>query len=444
MRRLLLVSALFAAACGDAPIYESDARPIQLAHAPVSSGGAAQGALLAKFRAGASTPWLLVDTGYTMSGLNPGACPMAEPRAHTDTLEVLDAVLPTAPLRAVFRDVRLWDLCAGPAGDANTQVGGVLGNDLLSHYSLALRLPSDAGQSPTMTLYTTLPASESRLAEDGYAVIGFLSRGSAELVSASGAGLGSVSGTRPVVRTCAAPREFASDEVEEICEKGEANLRASGANLLLGISTGHGPLVLSASAWARITGQAAVAPDGSEPPLYSPLVSEPVPAHWVTLPRLALMDRGDSDDDWPGACVELARSRRIEWTLANQATGACYQPCDSDGSLARTSLAYLELGGALAAAVVSDTSDLMRTLNVDVPPGAQIDGLIGAAALAGTRLEIDYPSGPDGRLTAVCESGADRKACYAAPRCPRLSGSGQSHACFGLPPQSELAPVCPK
>jgi hypothetical protein len=330
-------------------------------------------------------------------------------------------------------------LCAGPVGDANTHIGGVLGSDLLSHYSLALDLRY-ADERATMTLHTALPASASRLADYGYAVMRFQSRGSAQLVTASGTELGSITGRRPVVRVCAAPQEFAPDGPEQICKRGELNLRATGANLLLAISTGHGPLVLSASAWTRITGQVA-APDGSEPPLYSPLSTAPVPAHWTTLPRLAIVDRSD-ENDWPGACAELARSRRIEWTMANLDKGACYQSCDSDGSLARTSLAYLELGGALATAVVSDTSELVRALNVDVPPGAQVDGLIGAATLAGTRIEIDYPAGNDGRITAVCGADADRKSCYAATRCPRLSGSGQSHTCFGLAQQKTAAPVC--
>jgi hypothetical protein len=354
---------------------------------------------------------------------------------------VLDAVAPSAPLRAAFRGVGLFELCPGPVGDPGTRVGGVLGGDLLSHYSVALALPRDAARPAAMTLHSGLPASDEVLAHNGYAVVRITARGAADLVSAAGVGLGHVSASRPAVRACAAPRAFSTGEPVETCARGQLQARASGTNLLLAISTGHGPLVLSTSAWSRITGDAVTPPDGSEPPLHSPLSPGAVSARWVTLPRLALVDGGNSDD-WLGACAELARSRRIEWVLNNQDQKACFQPCDADGNLARTSAAYLELGTGLTTAVVSDTSDLVRALNVDVPPGAQIDGIIGAGTLAGTRVEIDYPARPDGRLTAVCEAGADRQACHAAPRCPRLSGSGQTHICFGLPPRG-LAPVCP-
>ena len=199
--------------------------------------------------------------------------------------------------------------------------------------------------------------------------------------------------------------------------------------------------MLSASAWQRLGGQVPAPLGQGEPPLFSPLLIDPVPAHWVTVSRLALVD-GDSGDAWPGACAELARARRIEWTLANQEQGACFQPCDVSGGVALPAAAYMEKGSDLLAAVVSDTSDLIASFNQDFPLGAQVDGVIGTETLSGTKIEIDYVSQPQGRLVAVCEDGADRQNCWAAPRCLALSSAGQSHMCFGLPPRG-LAPVCP-
>jgi hypothetical protein len=102
----------------------------------------------------------------------------------------------------------------------------------------------------------------------------------------------------------------------------------------------------------------------------------------------------------------------------------------------------LEIGSDLHAAIISDTSDLIISLNEDFPSGAQVDGVIGTEALAGVPIEIDYITQPQGRLVAACDPGVDRQKCWAAPRCLGLSGAGQTHACFGLPPLG-FAPACP-
>jgi len=94
----------------------------------------------------------------------------------------------------------------------------------------------------------------------------------------------------------------------------------------------------------------------------------------VTVSRLALVD-GDSGDAWPGACAELARGRRIEWTLANQKNGGCFQPCDVSGGVPCRLPPISRIGSDLPAAIVSDTSDLISNINEDFPSGAQVDGV---------------------------------------------------------------------
>ena len=61
------------------------------------------------------------------------------------------------------------------------------------------------------------------------------------------------------------------------------------------------------------------------------------------------------------------------------------------------------IGGAIALAVISETSDVIRSMNVDRPPKPQVDGIIGAGTLAGTRLRLDYTATPQGRAIAACE-----------------------------------------
>jgi len=431
------------AGCGGDAVFEYDSRPIELQRAPTALGGPALGAALARVKVGAENPWLLVETGSLLSSLSRGACPapLAEPVVYTGDMQVLGASDNSWPLRASFRDVTLFDLCAGAVGDANTRVAGILGGDILHNLSLAFSLPRDATPA-TMTIYSSLPATDSDLAADGYAVIKFTLRGNTTTATESGSGLSGLPASRVVLRACGNPAAFDPYGPEQICKAGDIEGQSSGANLLLALSTGHGPLVLSASAWQRLGGQIPMPLGQGEPALFSPLVADPLPAHWVTLPRLALVD-GDSGDLWPGACAELARGRRIEWTLANQDSGACFQPCDVSGGNALPAAARVEIGTDLAAAIVSDTSDLISNLNADLPLGAQVDGVIGTEALAGLRIEIDYVSQPQGRLVVACDAGVDRQTCWAAPRCLGVTGAGQTHTCFSLPPRGR-APNCPQ
>ncbi|HJX63126.1 MAG TPA: hypothetical protein VJ860_04150 [Polyangia bacterium] len=434
------------AGCSQGPVFKYDSRPIELQRAPTAPGGPALGATLAKVTLGSDTPLLLIDTGSLLSSLRRGVCPSPtpEPGTYTGDIQLLAASDTGAPLRASFRGVTLFDLCPGAVGDANTQAAGVVGGDILRNFSVALslaRIPRDPNQPTTMTIYSDLPASDSDLAANGYAVMRFGLRGNTAAATASGGGLPGLPSSRVMLRACANPPAFAPNGPAQVCKTGEVEVQASGTNLLLALSTGHGPLVLSADAWQRMGGQSPTPLGAGEPGLYSPLVTDPIAAHWVTVSRLALVD-GDSGDAWPGACAELARGRRIEWTLANQNNGGCFQPCDVSGGVALPAAAYLEIGSDLPAAIVSDTSDLIGNFNEDFPSGAQVDGLIGAETLAGIRFEIDYVSQPQGRWVAACEPGVDRQTCWAAPRCYGLSGSGQTHMCFGLPPLGR-APTCP-
>jgi hypothetical protein len=180
---------------------------------------------------------------------------------------------------------------------------------------------------------------------------------------------------------------------------------------------------------------------GTAGDLFTPFSATATPARFVTLPRLAIF-QGITDSNWNGPCAELARARRVEWALANQATGACFQPCDVSGSQAVASHSYLELGGSLQVAVISETSDVIRSLNVDTPPNPQVDGIIGAGTLAGTRVRLDYPAKPAGRVIATCEDGSTPDQCRAAPSCPGWPANGQKYACFGQPAHV-WASACP-
>ncbi len=109
------------------------------------------------------------------------------------------------------------------------------------------------------------------------------------------------------------------------------------------IDTGVGPLVLSASAWARVVAAAAKAqPTPITLPLPPPAPPTPAPLPlyvatwptpidvllWATIPRFVLINLEAGPDNDPGPCVELGRSRRTEMVsyqnqmVTNSAPGA--------------------------------------------------------------------------------------------------------------------------
>jgi len=426
---LLLVS------CGEDQSLTYDLEAIQLARAPVTPGGTATGGLLAKVSTSAGIQPLLVDSAYPLNSLAPAGCAGggAPGWTYTGNMDLRDGESAAAPVRASFDHVGLFDLCPGPAGDAATQPAGVMGGPLLSNFAVGFELPRGTDKPATMTLWPSFPGSDERLAQDGFVSLRFNLRGGGAAARGSGEPSLTLPNSRIVLAACAAPRAFSTSEPQEACAHGEVTLRASGQDLMLAVGTGEGPLILSQSAWQRIAVTMGLANDaGTAGDLYTPFSTAPTPARFLTVPRLAVFQDGTTDTSWGGPCAELARARRVEWALANQAAGACFQPCDASGGRAVSTHAYLELGGALDVAVISETSDVIRSINVDSPPKPQVDGIIGAGTLAGTRLRLDYAATPQGRVIAACEDGSTRDQCSTAPSCPGLSANGRT-LCFGQP-----------
>jgi hypothetical protein len=258
--------------------------------------------------------------------------------------------------------------------------------------------------------------------------------------------------TRIVLRGCAAPRAFApTEDREQCCARGDEIGLATGIDLALLLATGVGPMVLTQSAWARIVAKGVLPamPAMTRGPLLVATWPTAIDAEWTTLPRFALVDGSEppaSGDQGP--CVDLARARRIEWTVAqasmqqpfsaHAAVSACTQPCDTDPaspSESMNSAAYLEVGGDVPVAVVADAEPFLQSLRFDIrPEGPDIDGLVGTAALGAARVEIDYLSDTP-RAILSCELTTPREACYAAARCPRLPSLDYQHLCFGQPLQ---------
>ncbi len=465
------LAALGAAGCGE-DCCTVDSQPIPVGRAPLGQG-TAPGALLARAQPpGGGTPFdMVVDTGSPVTILAPPAPQTGPVVIQQRGFDLLDGTAPlTDPrVRARFRDLGLFTLPLGPVGDAATLPRGVMGGDLMHAYSMEMRFAAacpggaaDAGAgAPTcsaVTFWTHQGASLGFLEDAGYAVLQFTLFGGGETTAQSpGDFLGlqapvTLPATRVVLRACAAPRVFVPTETRQTCcTRGDEfeNPNTTGVDLALLLATGVGPMVLSQSAWLRVAASLPAVPVMTAAPLFVATWPVPIDAEWSTLPRFALVDGFEppsSGDEGP--CVDLGRSRRIEWTAAqavaagatpsapHAATSACVQPCDTDPSetsLALNSAAYLEIGGAVPVAVVDDAEPFLQSLRFDIrPEGPDIDGLVGAAALGAARLELDYLNDTP-RAIFSCEPNVPRDACYAAARCPRLPDNDHEHLCFGLP-----------
>jgi len=145
-------------------------------------------------------------------------------------------------------------------------------------------------------------------------------------------------------------------------------------------------------------------------------------ALWSELPRLALVDQEIDDANNPGACIELARARRIEWLVRHQAdaTPPCAQLCDRDprdAGKVQNAAAYIDLGGGVPVAVVPDGTELLQSLRAEIRPEApEIDGLLGAAVLERAAMEIDYGGKPKSRAVMSCDPDATSQQCWIRPR----------------------------
>lgn len=362
--------------------------------------------------------------------------------------DILDAQTPSA-VRAKLRRIGVLPV------DLNIARPAVLGGDFLRNFSVQFMLGA-----PSLTFWPRQGASDAFLAGAGFAVLHFDLLGGGELTATSTPDFLGLTGpveipaTRVVLRGCAGPSAFdlESPIPQTCCKRGDEVTTATGADLALVVATGVGPLVLSQSAWNRVLARLQATPLATPPPLQGPGPDLPIPSlsapihnvQWSTLSRLALVDQEADVSTDPGACVELGRTRRLEWVEHHQALAACVQPCDTDlrdSTLAQNAAAYIDLAGDIPVAIIPDSTPLLQGLRAEVRPvGPEIDGLLGARALGQTSLEIDYKSQP-GRAVFSC-AGANGPACWTSPRCPRLANQGDTRACFGQMARSDLPPVC--
>jgi hypothetical protein len=436
-------------------------------HQPIPLSRAAAGELLVNFAGPQGPTPGLVDTGSPVTVWSASE-ELGPARVVERDLTLLGrpTALSASPVRARFHRVLTIEAPVGAVGTDSEPLAplAVLGSDVLTRYSVEF-----AFALPQVTFWRRQAASDGFLTSVGYAVLQLPRRGGGELLAVDPKdSLGrrephQFGPSRLLLRTCAAPAAF--DRAQPLptrCCAGEERRLNTGTDLALLLATGVGPVVLGRNAWERVRAQL---PAGTEPALragslHVPYAARPVTAMFTQLPRMVLVDaEADAAND-PGPCGELARARRLELVAVSQSANAqraaCALRCDRDPTdlgRAQNTAAYLELTGALEVAVVEDTVPFLQAIRLEVRPrGPEVDGLIGAAALAPTRLELDYQA-PETRAifscdplaTAAAQAGTMQagttSACRAVGRCPRLPGSGQRRTCFGLPAHG-LPEIC--
>ena len=415
-----LVALLACAAACDDPCCTVDSRPIALERGPV-------GELLVRVATDGEPGLAPFDTGTPVT-LWRAPDPAAAAWIKRRDLVLLGpaAAIQPAPVRAVLRGVLTVEAPLGALRSESPPLlpAAVIGGDLLSLFSVEI-----AFAAPAVTFWRHQPTADGFLAAAGYAVLKLPKRGGGQLdVLDPPDRLGQRSphrfpASRLLVRACAAPAAFNREAPlpGRCCPNDERGL-SSGADLSLLIATGIGPVVLARSAWLRVLARlpTEMEPQMTERPLHIASDTKPIPASWTTLPSLALVDREADLGADPGPCAELARARRLEQVAFRQSlsseVAACVLPCDADPAdrektppesiRAQNSAAYLEVGSDIEVAIVDDTTSLLHAVRTEVrPSGPEVDGLLGAAALAQARVELDYVA-KQPRGIFSCEPGA--------------------------------------
>jgi hypothetical protein len=429
-----------------------DSFPIPLSSAPLGAGAGGQpGGLLAWAQSptlnGGAPFQMSVDTASPLTVSSGSADGSRETVSRA--FDILGQA-PEYPVRARFRNIDMLPVPMGTVGDAATQPAAVLGGDLLRGFSVEFRF-----SQPSMTIWPNQRADDSFLEDVGYAVIHFTPFGGGELDATGPSDVLGLRGpldvapSRIVLRACGAPDLFdpQTSPRQACCRRGDEISDSSGTPLSLLLATGAGPLVLTRSAWTRMLPGLSPVPAETPGKLY---LTEAIPAldvAWTAMPEaahIALVNQELSASADPGPCVELARSRRIEWVAYRQAKlpaeAVCVQPCDTDpndAGKAQNSAAYIELGGSATApipvAIIADTDPYIEGLRADIrPEGPELDGIIGAGVLSRSRVEIDYRSSGM-RAIFSCDGETNRQICWTGARCPRLPDQSTQHACFNLP-----------
>ena len=295
------------------------------------------------------------------------------------------------PPRVRFDDVEIVSrsLCPEPPCEVGTPearrpVGGVIGADLLSRYSLRVDF-----ESSSLRFFPDAAGDDESRGEACEAVFTGPYHGGGTYVV--GGVEDDFDGLRPALGVC--------------MDEGRAEaLEARGVDGSFVLSTAMGPSVIAASAYDRYANAAAAPARSSLPAGTLHLPSGVLRGQWGQISHLAIVGSAGSDSLQRGPCRELYANRVLKDDLCSSGDAPIATcPCPDGDSFCRVGAA-VELDRAIRVLIVPDSAPLLQALRFELRPAVpEIDGILGLDALAGTRLELDYPND---RLLLKCIAAA--------------------------------------
>ena len=390
-----ILTLLLAAAC-DGPGYQIDRFPIA-----VDMDGGVPVAFVRLGDGGPIPVW--VDTGSAFTAIRADGGDVT-PRRFTLTVDGITGDGPTP--RARFGSVLAFlGQFAGM---------GVLGGDVLEHVAVRFDLPHSR-----LFFFPDITADADVLAQACHPVINtHIAGGGTYQLSG---GTYDLSSTRVIVPACPDP-----DDTKQ-------------KDMRLLVATGMGPLVLSSSSYARITGvnvdDVAKDPRLTDGQIQFPGQGSPTSA------RIGVLKLGDlelglvlvsDESDKRGACCELCASRKAE---EGQPDTTCGCPKVTPPP---ASAAFVRLEPPVPVAVIPDDDRVLQGLREELRPElADIDGLVGSSLLGRITFDLDYPNG---RMIFRCPPGPDCR--------PRVADQATratlaEAGCFVTPPDAAPLDAAP-
>ena len=170
-------------------------------------------------------------------------------------------------------------------------------------------------------------------------------------------------------------------------------LEERGVDALLVISTGIGVSILARSTYEEYARNFELPDIDALPETVLHLPSGPTGARLAEIGHLTLVGDVADDREKRGPCGELYANRLIAGGLCADGTiadGDC--PCPDGADFCRVGASLL-LRDTIEVAVIDDEHPLLQALRVELRPAfPEVEGILGASALASTRVDFDYPN----------------------------------------------------
>jgi len=193
------------------------------------------------------------------------------------------------------------------------------------------------------------------------------------------------------------------------------------------VSTGLGPSILGRSAYERYrTAAHGVPPDVTALPAASVLLpSGTITGGLATIPSLALVGTSSNPR---GACEEVHAHHYLVTDAKDHRGNPDDNPCTANITCGAPAMIELRPATPIDVIVVADADPTLQSLRAELRPDqAEVDGILGTAAMRAIELDVDYPNN---RVVARCGAGVAAAECSTRPQLPTTSTRAAVAACI--------------